>query len=258
MPKWTEIAIASLDTETTGLDPARARVIEIGVVCYKSGNMEDSYSQLIDPGEAIPPEITKITGISAKDLAGKPRFKDAIPRLLECLKGRVFVAYNASYDIGMLKAEFARVNMPFPELQVVDPLVLARGVLRLKSYKLGMVASHLGVDMERAHRAQDDADAAVRILYKLADRLPQDLDELLGLQEQWKNEQDALRRRWKNKTNDTPPTKKPGMITDVLNTNTGTDAGLRLGPAYMYSKDTHPDPIIAFIKDYASRHAKKD
>lgn len=244
MTSWIDMAIASLDTETTGLDTSTARIIEVGIVCYKNGKQENAYSQLVNPGGPVPPRITEITGISTDDVADKPEFRNVADDVLKCLEGRLFVAYNAPYDLGMLRAEFKRINKPFPELKVLDPLVLAREVLSLRSYKLGVVVRHLKINMDRAHRAQDDAAATAEILYKIGPLLPQDLDELLQVQEQWKNAQDAKRRQWQQRSS---------RVADVLKAPKEQDTRLRLGPAYIYTKETNPDPVIAFIKDYASR-----
>lgn len=248
MSEWMKMGIASLDTETTGLDTSKARIIEVGIVCYRDGKQEDTYSRLINPGMEISSKITQITGISPDDLKGKPRFQDVADQILKCLENRIFVAYNAPYDLGMLRAEFARIGRAFPDIKVLDPLVLAREVLHLKSYKLGLVADHLGINMERAHRAKDDADAAAQILYRIANKLPQDLNELIQAQEQWKNAQDAKRRQWRQGRTE---------VSDMLNPHREQDTEQRLGPAYIYSKETYPDPLIAFVKDYASRVGRK-
>jgi len=250
MSLWIEMPIASLDTETTGLDMKTARVIEIGIACYVNGKQENTYSQLVDPQEPIPPKITEITKITSDDLKGKPVFADIADDVMKCLENRIFLAYNAPYDLGMLRAEFKRLNRPFPELKVLDPLVLAREVLSLKGYKLGAVAKYLKIDMERAHRALDDAAAAAEIMYKIGHLLPSDLNELLNVQEQWKNAQDAKRRQWQQRRSG-----RPDVLT--LNTSTTQDNKLRLGPAYIYTRETNPDPVVAFIKDYASRVGNK-
>ena len=246
MPEWIEMDIASLDTETTGLDFSDARVIEIGIVCFHKGQQIQEYSQLLDPEEPIPPEVVKTTKITDKDVAGKPKFRDVAGKVMECLNDRIFLAYNAPFDIGMLTVEFKRLGMEMPPLTVIDPLVLAREVLHLKSYRLGVVAEHLGISMERAHRAKDDAIAAAMVLYGIADKLPHDLDKLLQLQQQWQNAQKAKRSGWDRDKNN-------GKINYVLNPGAEKDSGLRLGPAYAYSRETNPDPLIAFIRDYASR-----
>jgi len=246
MANWFDMEIASLDTETTSTKKAEARIIEVGIVCFRQGEKFDEYDQLVNPGMPIPEEVTELTGIRDEDVADKPSFGDIADNVLKYLNNRIFLAYNAPYDLGVLEEEFKRLGRELPTFKVIDPLVLAREVLGLRSYKLGLVAEHLGISMERAHRATDDATAAAEVLYRIKDRLPEDLDELLQLQQQWYNAQETA---WRNRM------RARGQVFDeVIPKNDGEqDFQLRLGPAYAYSRAPNPDPLLAFIRDFASR-----
>jgi DNA polymerase-3 subunit epsilon len=125
------------------------------------------------------------------------------------LQGRLPVAYNASFDRGFLLAELARAapagmtpgDLPPAARQDVvwvDPLVWAREILKeLQSRKLGDVASHLSIPLERAHRAGGDAEATGRILLALAPQLPRVYGELVRLQKRYAAFQDAELAAWK-------------------------------------------------------------
>ena len=73
--------LVSLDLETTGLDPQRDAIIEIGAVKFRGDEVLDTFSTLINPGRAIPPKITDLTGIADRDVATAPRLFDVLPRL---------------------------------------------------------------------------------------------------------------------------------------------------------------------------------
>ncbi|MGE0798099.1 MAG: exonuclease domain-containing protein [Lautropia sp.] len=118
-------AYALVDLETTGTDPSRDRVTEIGVVRVVDGSIVDEWQTLVDPGLPIPPEIQRLTGISNAMVRGAPRFGQVATRLRERLAGHVLVAHNARFDYGFLKAEFRRLGERF-QAEVLCTVRLSR------------------------------------------------------------------------------------------------------------------------------------
>ncbi|MCB0357935.1 MAG: 3'-5' exonuclease [Bdellovibrionales bacterium] len=151
--------VVVLDFETTGLSAENDRVIEVGAVALDGKNCVDTFSQLIHPGDYLPYQITQITGITDEMLYDKPPAAEVMPQLAEFIADRTIIAHNAPFDKKFLDAEMNRVG-----LQVLNPVLctlkLARRVMPgHSSYSLGNLAQHLGIQMERAHRALDDAKA---------------------------------------------------------------------------------------------------
>ena len=72
----------ALDLETTGLDPARDRVIEIGAVAFTPDQVTSTLEQLVDPGRAVPDTVLRLTGIKQEDLRGAARPEDALLSVL--------------------------------------------------------------------------------------------------------------------------------------------------------------------------------
>lgn len=103
--------LALIDLETTGLSPVSDRITEIGVVLLDEGKVTDCWSSLINPGQAVPPEIQWLTGLSADRLAQAPRFEQIWPVLSRLISQRILVAHNARFDHGFLKAELRRMGM---------------------------------------------------------------------------------------------------------------------------------------------------
>ncbi|MSP93019.1 MAG: 3'-5' exonuclease [Myxococcales bacterium] len=199
---WHLGRLAVLDTETTGLESARGdRVIELAVVLFEGGVVTERWSTLLDPGRRVPPEVVKITGITDADVAGQPTFGDVAQIVLRLLEGRIAVAYNADFDRGFLVQEFARLRLQLPPtLQWLDPLVFAREIHKGQgAMKLGLVAKRLGIELEEAHRAAADAEAAGRVLLALASALPADLADTLDLQDKLLARQDAERAGWRGR-----------------------------------------------------------
>ncbi len=175
---WHEMPIALLDVETTGRDASSDRVVELGIVIGRGGAIVAHYNWLIHPGIPIPAEVSAIHGIKDEDVKDSPRFADIAHEVLKVLDGCVPAAYNAAFDRAFLHNEFSRAGhatvadgasvVPIlrRDVEWFDPLTWAREIQREERSKaLGEVAQRLGIALENAHRARDDAEAALRILY---------------------------------------------------------------------------------------------
>lgn len=157
-------ALAVVDLETTGGSPGFDRVIEIGVLLIDEGNVTQRWQRLVDPGFALPYGIEQLTGIRTADLRGAPAFADVADELLALLQDRVFVAHNARFDYGFLKAEFARLGIRFDP----DRLCTVRWSRQLypgvRGHGLDAVCARFGIGNEARHRALGDAEATWQFL----------------------------------------------------------------------------------------------
>ncbi len=155
--------LVALDLETTGLDPSRDFIIEIGAVRLKEGVIIDEYSTLINPGITIPANVTHITGISNTDVGGKPRVETVLPEFAAFVGNAPVIAHNVSFDMAVLQ----RYSILKDNLRL-DTYDLAAIVLpNAARYNLGTLTSTMGVTLERAHRALDDARAAGLLYWEL-------------------------------------------------------------------------------------------
>jgi len=239
---WYDADLAVVDVETTGLDPQTDRVIEVGIVHMRAGEIIERWGQLIDPGREIPPEVVKLTGIQPEDLVGKPRFADIASEVSARLEGRVLVAYNLAFDSTFIRNELKRADTHFPEGPALDPLVFARELQKSDgSKRLAKVAERLGIRLEEAHRAVNDAEVAGQVLYAFRDQLPPRLEDLTILQQQWsvlQEQQMAARRRMRGAEERSSAFQQAPAAAP-----TSTDE-LVLGPAYIYGSE--PDPVRFF------------
>ncbi|MEJ8570996.1 DUF294 nucleotidyltransferase-like domain-containing protein [Microbaculum marinum] len=163
-----------LDTETTGLDPRDARIVQIGAVGLRAGmrNGDDIYDALVDPGIAIPEKTSAIHGIRDADVAGKPSFADLAPDLKEFIAGRIVVGHNIGYDLAVMKRECERASLPWNQPRALDTRLLARLVApNLPDFSLDSLAAWLGISIRQRHTALGDAIATADILAALVPRL---------------------------------------------------------------------------------------
>ena len=149
----------ALDLETTGLNPDKDAIIELGAVRFRDGEILDRFSQVVNPGRRIPPAIQQMTGISQAEADAAPPLSRVASAFRAFVGDAPVVGHNIGFDISFLRA-----NGLYNYNPLIDTFELALITLPgLSSYKLGRVAERLGVSLENAHRAYDDAEASMWI-----------------------------------------------------------------------------------------------
>lgn len=167
-----ETTFCILDLETTGTDREADRITEIGAVKYRGGECLGTFQTLVNPGCAIPPKITVLTGLTDALVATAPRIEAVLASLLEFIGSAVIVGHNVGFDLGFLNAALARTGRDRLEGPVVDTVSLARRLVRseVANCKLATLADHFRLPHRPAHRALDDARATADLLHLLLER----------------------------------------------------------------------------------------
>ncbi|MCA1788803.1 MAG: 3'-5' exonuclease, partial [Thioalkalivibrio sp.] len=101
--------LAFVDLETTGANPVRDRITEIGFIIVE-GDSVTRWSSLINPGCRIPPSIQGLTGITQEMVTDAPSFAELADEIQSRLAWFTFIAHNARFDYGFLKNEFKRIG----------------------------------------------------------------------------------------------------------------------------------------------------
>ena len=164
-----DLRYAVVDVETNGgIAGQNGRVVEIAIVDVDRGAIGGCYSTLVDAGVTIPPWITRLTGIRTEMTHGAPSFSQICDPVREHLRGRVFVAHNATYDWGFLRAEMRRAGAGIPRGPRLCTIHMARRLLPgLERRGLDSVADYYGIEIRERHRARGDAVATARILVRM-------------------------------------------------------------------------------------------
>ena len=171
---YNTLDFVALDLETTGLDFKNDRVIEIGAVRFTGGAPGEEYSTFVNPGMPVPQHITRLTSITNENVAQAPAFKDIAQKLVEFIGDAPICGHQVEFDINFLNEEFKRLALPKVFVQQVDTALLSRIVnLKLTRFTLKHVARALGVPLEKAHRALDDARASGNVALSLLPMLAQ-------------------------------------------------------------------------------------
>jgi DNA polymerase-3 subunit epsilon len=163
-----------VDLETTGGAANGDAITEIGAVKVCGGEVSGEFQTLVNPGRAINPFVSVLTGITDSMVCTAPGIESTVPAFLEFARGSVLVAHNAPFDVGFLKAACAQLAIAWPGFAVVDTAVLARRVLtrdEVPNCKLATLAPFFRATTTPNHRALDDARATVDVLHGLIGRL---------------------------------------------------------------------------------------
>jgi len=108
------VAYAVFDCETTGTTLGRDEIVSLAVVRVKADGAEIArFATLVRPSRPIPAEATAVHGIDDAGVASAPPFVEISRELVELLDCAVFVAHNASFDLGMLEHAFARAGIDY-------------------------------------------------------------------------------------------------------------------------------------------------
>jgi DNA polymerase III epsilon subunit family exonuclease len=116
------------DVETTGLEAGSDDLIELGAVPIIDGAIREdcAFQSLVDPDRPIPPESTRIHGITDEMVQGQPRIELVLPEFLRYCGPHALVAQNADFDMGFLRVACERLELPLPAGEVHDTMLLSR------------------------------------------------------------------------------------------------------------------------------------
>lgn len=154
-------ALAFVDLETTGGNAERDRITDIAIKTLMHGQ-ESTWESLVDPQTFIPHNIQRLTGITPDMVAGRPTFEELALQIKQELDGKIFVAHNARFDHGFLKASFKRLGMDFRP-KVLCTVKLSRLLFpQQPRHNLDTIVAAHGLKVGVRHRALGDADLLVQ------------------------------------------------------------------------------------------------
>lgn len=160
----------ALDLETTGLDPERDAIIEIGALRFRDGRDIETFSTFVNPGRSIPPYITELTGITNADVEKAPSLREALADLQRFVGRETLVGHNIGFDLAFLQRHNVLVGQT-----AIDTFELASVLVpHAGRYTLENLVRVLHLDMSpQTHRALDDARMAFKLFTALMERAAQ-------------------------------------------------------------------------------------
>lgn len=166
--------IAVFDLESTGIDVARDRIVEISIIKVMPDGSEDVKTRRINPTIPIPAEATKVHGITDEDVKSCPAFKEIAKDLAAYLEGCDVAGYNSTrFDVPLLAEEFLRagVDVDFRSRHLVD----VQNIFHRMEQRTLVAAYKFYCQKEllNAHSAEADTRATYEVLLAQLSRYPE-------------------------------------------------------------------------------------
>jgi len=176
----------AFDVETTGLNPAEDKIIEIGATVFVNESLDKIFKTFVNPGQHIPEKISEINHITDQMVENAPGIKEALRLFYKFLEQYIeedidfflFSAHNAKFDKEFLSEARRTTKVKEPvEIVFLDTLAIAREKLILPNYKLGTVADAFGIEHDNDHSADSDSVTCGKVLLELLPDKPITLQE---------------------------------------------------------------------------------
>lgn len=169
------------DIETTGLDREFDRIIELGVIELKQGEIVREYSRLFGGGKSKAKVVNEIHHITDDMRKGKPTFEERADKIVEYLSDAILIGYNITkFDYPFIDAKLKCIGKSLTNVRLVDVYTLAKKVkLAVDNYQLRTLCEHFKVEYG-SHRGMGDAKSTWLILEKMMDILKiQNVSEII-------------------------------------------------------------------------------
>ncbi|MBP6218137.1 MAG: 3'-5' exonuclease [Oligoflexales bacterium] len=164
---FREHPLVVFDIETTGLDSASDRIIEIGAQKFVDFAVTEEYSSLVKTSVILSDESQRLTGLKPEMFVDMPTIDLVLPQFLKFIEGSILVAHNANFDLSFIKAECSRQSIDL-EWPTFCTLKLAQEYLvSLKRKNLDSLAEHYGLSFEARHRSIGDVKVTAAVLKNL-------------------------------------------------------------------------------------------
>ena len=168
----------AVDIETTGLDPKRDRIVEIGAVRIREGKMEETYQSFVNPQRKLSKFITELTGIRQEMLQDAPMIDQVIEEFLKFVGEDCLLGHHVTFDFSFLKRNAVNCGHSF-EKEGIDTLKIARKFLKeLKQRSLSALCEYYKIENPHAHRAKEDAITAIMLYQKLVEEFYTEEEEV--------------------------------------------------------------------------------
>lgn len=173
-PLFAGVAFTVVDIETTGGSPANAAITEVAAATFRHGELQATFSSLVNPGMPVPPYVAVLTGITDEMVSDAPAPGVVLPQLVDFVGDSVLVGHNVHFDLRFLNHTLQALELPdlgHPD-RSLDTLTLARRMLRgqVPNCKLATLAGSLSLAHQPSHRALHDVLATGDLLHLLLAR----------------------------------------------------------------------------------------
>ncbi|MBS4177086.1 PolC-type DNA polymerase III [Bacillus sp. FJAT-49731] len=156
------------DVETTGLSAIYDTIIELAAVKIRDGEVIDTFESFANPHHPLSATTIELTGITDDMVQNAPEVHEALQKFYEWTGDAIFVAHNASFDMGFLNTGLQKMGLGKSKNPVIDTLELARFLYpQFKNHRLNTLAKRFDIELTQHHRAIYDAEATGYLFLKM-------------------------------------------------------------------------------------------
>lgn len=167
-----EATYVVFDVETTGLSNQYDQIIELAAVKVKDGEIIDKFERFSNPHEKLSETIINLTHITDDMLVEAPEIEEVLTEFKEWVGDAIFVAHNASFDMGFIDTGYERLGFGPSTNGVIDTLELSRTInTEYGKHGLNFLAKKYGVELTQHHRAIYDTEATAYIFIKMVQQM---------------------------------------------------------------------------------------
>ncbi|NHN28684.1 ATP-dependent DNA helicase DinG [Paenibacillus agricola] len=164
---------AVLDFETTG-SQTTDRIIQVGLVIIVDDTITDRYTSLVNPGISIPSSIISLTGIDDDMVSDAPELETVMAHMVPLLQDCVLVGHQIAFDLAFLQRALDEHGYFSFDGKVLDTIEALRVLFpSLSSFQLSLVCQAFGIEHERPHQADSDAEVTALIWIRCLMRFQQ-------------------------------------------------------------------------------------
>jgi len=167
MRKLAAIDFCAIDLETTGVNPAFNKIVEIGAVKFRIDGRAETFHSLVNPRVPIPENVIKIHGITDEMVGPAPVIEELLNDFSNFIKDSVLVIQNPRFDLSFIDRAFKSHGINCSPLRSLDTVRLAKKhFIGLPNHKLSTLSEYLGLDYHM-HRALDDAIVCMKVFLEV-------------------------------------------------------------------------------------------
>lgn len=157
--------VTVIDFETTGFDPIKNEIIQVGAIKYINGIESERFIKYVKPSESISSRISKLTGISDETVKTAPPIVKTLKEFVLFLEKETIVAHNASFDMKFLLENLNKFDILHEKYRVIDTLSLARRhITEIENHKLPTLKKYLEIEAN-SHDAIEDCFVTGKLYY---------------------------------------------------------------------------------------------
>jgi DNA polymerase III epsilon subunit family exonuclease len=154
----------AVDLETTGINPKKDEIIEVGAYKFNIKGKKEKYRKLVNPKRRIPKEVTDLTGITQKMVANKPSFSEIKEKLITFIGDSIILGWNLSFDLAFLERKGIKLKNQAYDVLKISKIILPK---KKRNFKLFKIAKELGIKVKKCHRALPDAKILKEVFLKI-------------------------------------------------------------------------------------------